>query len=218
MDPQEEKPPAARREMVEAQLRRRGIDDPRVLAAFLAVPREAFVPPDQARHANADRPLPIGHGQTISQPYIVALTLQELHLAPDHRVLDVGAGSGYQTALLAELAAHVYAVERIAALAEQAAATLAELGIQNVTLRAADGTLGWPRHAPFDRIACGAAAPDVPDAWLDQLRDGGRIVAPVGGRESQALLVIEKDGGRIRRHEICGVRFVPLIGQQGWPE
>ena len=218
MSRQEEKLLAARNAMVETQLGRRDIRDERVLEAFMEVPRERFIPAHHVRDAYADHPIAIGHGQTISQPYVVALTLQELDVRPGHRVLDVGTGSGYQTALLAKLAEHVYAIERISALTEQATATLAELGIGNVTLRTGDGTLGWAENAPFDRIVCGAAAPNVPATWIEQLADGGKIVLPIGPRDSQILLVLEKDGDRIRRREICGVRFVPLIGRHGWQQ
>jgi protein-L-isoaspartate(D-aspartate) O-methyltransferase len=209
---------AARRKMVQQQLRARDIADEAVLAAFLDVPRERFVPDAYLADAYADYPLPIGHGQTISQPYVVALMVQELHPQPHHRVLDVGAGSGYQTAILARLVGHVYGVERIAALAERAAGTLAGLGLTNVTIRTGDGTLGWPEEAPFDGIICGAAAPEVPPSWIDQLADGGRIALPVGGSFSQVLTVLEKRGDQLQQHEVCGVRFVKLIGQEGWSE
>ena len=202
--------------MVERQLRARGISDERVLEVMADLPREKFIGRNRRHEAYEDRPLPIGAGQTISQPYIVALMSQELAVRPDHRVLDVGAGSGYQTAILARLAKHVFAVERITELAERAGAVLAELGIDNVTLRTGDGTLGWAEEAPFDRIICGAAGPDVPEAWIEQLAEGGRIVMPVGGPEVQNLIAIEKQGDKITRRDICGVRFVKLIGRQGW--
>ena len=180
------------------------------------LPREKFIPGSHRHEAYGDHPVPIGCGQTISQPYVVALMTQELDVQAGHRVLDVGAGSGYQTAILAALAEHVFAVERIAKLSERLAATLAELAITNVTLTTADGTLGWPEHAPYDRIICGAAAPDVPAPWLEQLRDGGRIVMPVGGPNVQDLIAVDKQGNDTRRRSICGVRFVKLIGKQGW--
>jgi len=202
--------------MVRTQMRSRRIRDERVLAAFEQTPRELFVPAGERRDAFADQPVPIGYGQTISQPYVVALMVEELAVEPHHRVLDVGAGSGYQTAILAGLVRHVYAIERIAELTERAAAALAHLGLTNVTLRTGDGSLGWPAEAPFDRIICGAAAPDVPAAWIEQLVDGGRIVAPLGGPDSQDLIAIDKQAGRTRRRQICGVRFVRLVGQQGW--
>lgn len=203
--------------MVDRQLRARGISDPDVLGAFEQVPRERFIPADRIHDAYGDFPVPIGCGQTISQPYVVATMIQELGIGPDHRVLDVGAGSGYQTAILAKLAGHVYAIERLEELEARARATLAEMAIANVTFRIGDGSLGWPDHAPFDRIICGAAAPDVPAPWLAQLADGGRIVLPVGTIESQTIVVVEKAGGQTTRREICEVRFVKLIGRQGWP-
>ena len=218
MGQSEEKLLGRRRWMVEHQLRRRGITDERVLAAFEAVERERFVPADRQASAYEDAPLPIGHGQTISQPYIVALMLQELRTRPDHRVLDIGAGSGYQTVLLARLVEHVFAIERIAELTDRLAPLLDETGARNVSLRTGDGSLGWAEAAPFDGIICGAAAPNLPESWADQLVDGGRIVLPVGGEHAQELLVAEKHGGKLHRRHVCGVRFVRLIGEQGWPE
>jgi len=208
---------ALRRDMVRQQLRGRDITDPRVLAAMVDVPREQFVPPDHRQKAHGDHPLPIGDGQTISQPYIVALMTQHLRVESDSRVLEIGAGSGYQTAILARLACEVIAVERIAALAGAARRRLAQMGCENVRIHVGDGTLGWPDEAPFDRILCAAASPDVPEAWIDQLADGGRIVAPIGGKDVQQLVALDKRGSRTIRTRICGVRFVPLIGEQGWP-
>jgi len=207
----------ARREMVERQLRARGIRDEEVLRAFLEVPRHCFVPPERQGEAYTDCPVPIGHGQTISQPYIVALMTQELALRRRHRVLDVGAGSGYQTAVLARLADHVYAMERLDVLTERAMGALGALGVSNVTMCTGDGSLGWPEEEPFDRIVCGAAAPDVPQAWIDQLADGGRIVLPVGGQDTQVLVAIDRKGDKITRRELCDVRFVRLIGRHAWP-
>ena len=204
--------------MVDTQLRGRGICDPAVLAAFEDVPREMFVPPDRVAEAYGDHPIPIGAGQTISQPYVVALMVQELAVQSTHRVLDIGTGSGYQTAILAKLAGHVYAIERIESLAKQACGTLARLGMDNVTLCVDDGSGGWPEEAPFDGIICGAAAPEVPQSWAHQLADGGRIVAPAGGESAQILAVIEKHGDELTRRDICDVRFVKLIGKQGWPQ
>jgi protein-L-isoaspartate(D-aspartate) O-methyltransferase len=202
--------------MVEQQLRARGIRDKRILAAFEDVPRERFVPDGQLEDAYRDSPLPIGQGQTISQPYIVALMLQELDVHPTDKVLDVGLGSGYQTALLAALARHVYAVERIGELAERSTSVLQSLEIDNVTVRTGDGTLGWPEEAPFDRIISGAAGPDVPRPWLKQLDDNGRIVTPVGTGGVQSLKIIEKVEGDVYEREFGEVRFVKLIGEQGW--
>ena len=207
---------AARLTMVENHLRRRGITDEAVLAAMEQVPRERFVPASHHHDAYGDYPLPIGCDQTISQPYVVALMLQELQVEPHHRVLDVGAGSGYQTAILARLAAHVYGVERINELTDRAAVTLDSLAITNVTLTTSDGSLGWPEHAPFDRIISGAASPDVPQPWIDQLADEGRIIAPIGAADVQTLVLVAKEGGKVRRRRLSGVRFVKLIGEHGW--
>ena len=207
-----------RRTMIERQLRSRGIIDDRVLDVMAELPRDKFIDQIYRHEAYEDRPVPIGCGQTISQPYVVALMSQELDVHSDHRVLEVGAGSGYQTAILARLAGEVFTIERIGELASQAGVVLEELGIGNVMLRTGDGTLGWPEESPFDRILCGAAGPDVPEAWIGQLADGGRIVMPVGGADTQVLVVVEKKAGEITRRDICGVRFVRLIGRQGWEE
>lgn len=216
MDTTEDKWLAQRRQMVEEHLRARGIADSKLLSAFMAVPRERFLPASCLNEAYCDHPLPIGHGQTISQPLVVALMIRELCPQPHHRVLDVGAGSGYQTAILARMVSHVYAVERINELTERAIDTLAGTGADNVTVITADGTLGLPEEAPFDGIICGAAGPDVPQSWLSQLADGGRIVLPVGARDEQMLIVIQRNGETFTRREVCRVRFVKLIGQAGW--
>jgi protein-L-isoaspartate(D-aspartate) O-methyltransferase len=217
MTSEEEKFTQQRHAMVEQQLRRRDINDPRVLAAFENVPRERFVPSHLQADAYADRPLPIGSGQTISQPYVVALMLQELQVEPTHRVLDVGAGSGYQSALLGELAAEVYAIERVEELARRTRRLIEGVeGLDNVHIIHGDGTVGLPEQAPFDRIVCGAAAPNVPPAWIKQLAEDGRIMTPVGSRGMQTLRMIEKKDGRVIERESIGVRFVPLIGEQGW--
>lgn len=217
MEALEEKLVSARLSMVENHLRRRGIRNERVLSAFAELPRERFLPLVQAEEVYEDHPVPIGHGQTISQPYVVALMIEALNPQPHHRILDVGAGSGYQTAILARLCRHVFALERIDALTESAMAALASVNADNVTLCTRDGSVGWPEEAPFDGIICGAAAPEVPQAWLDQLAEGGRVVVPVG-EHVQTLLMLEKRGDRITRRELGDVRFVKLIGRQGFAE
>jgi protein-L-isoaspartate(D-aspartate) O-methyltransferase len=197
--------------MIEEQIRRRGVTDARVLAAMERIPRERFVPAQEATRAYDDTPLPIGEGQTISQPYIVAYMSELLNVEPDHRVLEIGTGSGYQAAVLAELAKEVYSIEIVSALARQAAATLASLGYENVHVRDGDGYAGWPEHAPFDRIILTAAPEKVPQPLLDQLADGGRLIAPVGGQlDTQWITVVDKrDGGLVERQTIP-VRFVPF--------
>jgi protein-L-isoaspartate(D-aspartate) O-methyltransferase len=202
--------------MVDEQLRGRDIADRRVLAAMERVPREAFVPPDLRPRAYDDAALPIGSGQTISQPYMVARICEELGLDGDERVLDVGTGSGYQAAVLAQLAAEVHSIERLPELAEQARRNLQDAGIGNVLVHVGDGSLGDPEHAPFDAIAVAAAAPDFPQALYDQLTLGGRLVVPVGGRRGQRLEVIVRspEGPAVIRSVPC--RFVPLVGEEGF--
>jgi protein-L-isoaspartate(D-aspartate) O-methyltransferase len=204
----------ARARMVADQIRARGVTDPRVLAAMKRVPRERFVPADLRHEAFADRPLPIGHGQTISQPYIVAYMTEALKVEPSHRVLEIGTGCGYQTAVLAELGGEIYSIEVIGELAERARTTLAGLGYANVHVRTGDGYAGWPEHAPFDRILGTAAPADVPPALVDQLADGGILVIPVGVAE-QELRVLQKHGGRVELVSTLGVRFVPMIKPAG---
>jgi protein-L-isoaspartate(D-aspartate) O-methyltransferase len=201
-----------------ALLRRRGIGDERVLEAIARVPREEFVAPELRRRAYDDRALPIGYGQTISQPFMVAEICGALELQGDERVLDVGTGSGYQAAVLAELAAEVVTVERVPELAEQARETLARAGYGRIDVRVGDGTLGVPERAPFDAIAVAAAAPAVPDALYEQLTDGGRIVVPVGSLRDQWLQVVRRapDGPMVVRSVPC--RFVPLIGSEGFAD
>lgn len=205
--------------MVERDLVARGLRDERVLDAMRAVPREAFVPAAQRASAWDDRPLPIGGGQTISQPYIVALMCEALRLRADDRVLEIGCGSGYAAAVLARLVGRVDSIERRAELATSAAARLADLGIGNVTVHAGDGTLGWPAAAPFDAIVVTAGGPEVPPALLQQLSAGGRLVMPVGSHRGwQDLLRITRHGdGTLERETLGEVTFVPLIGAQGWP-
>jgi protein-L-isoaspartate(D-aspartate) O-methyltransferase len=204
------------RRMVDEQLRGRDIADTRVLEAMERVPREAFVPPDLRRRAYDDAALPIGSGQTISQPYMVARILQELGLDGDERALDVGTGSGYQAAVLAQLAQEVHSIERIPELAEQARRNLEEADIANVEVHVGDGSRGLADRAPFDAIAVAAAAPDVPKALYDQLKIGGRIVVPVGKRHGQRLEVIVRspEGPAVIRSVPC--RFVPLLGEGGF--
>jgi protein-L-isoaspartate(D-aspartate) O-methyltransferase len=208
----------ARAKMVERQLRRRGISDERVLAAMGRVPRELFLPESLRPHAYDDGALPIGHGQTMSQPFVVATICSLLALEGQERVLDVGTGSGYQAAVLAELAAEVVTIERIEAIAAVARTGLAEAGHRNVEVRVGDGSMGVPDRAPFDGIAVAAAAPSVPPALYDQLADGGRLVVPRGSRRGQELvLVVRTPEGPFERRSIpC--RFVPLVGDEGFGE
>jgi protein-L-isoaspartate(D-aspartate) O-methyltransferase len=207
--------------MVDKQLAAQGIADPRVLAAFRAVPREDFVAEGLREFAYRGTPLPIGHKQTISQPYIVALTIEALRLEGDTtRVLEIGTGSGYAAAVLSKIAAEVYTVERVKALADEARDRLQRLGYHNVHVLCDDGTLGWPAHAPYDGIAVAAAGPEAPSALLEQLAIGGRLVIPVGpDKSSQVLMEIVREGEHEYKQEpLSAVRFVPLIGQQGWPD
>ena len=197
-------------EMVEEQLQARGIRDPRVLDAMRRVPRHLFVPAVDREEAYGDHPLPIGHGQTISQPYIVAFMSEALKLEPSHRVLEIGTGSGYQAAVLGELAGEVYTIEIIADLAESARKTLRENGYDNVTVRTGNGYLGWPEHAPYDRIIGAAAPADVPSALTAQLVDGGILVLPVG-TAYQELRVLQKHGEALATLATLPVRFVPMI-------
>lgn len=207
-----------RHRMIADQLRRRDITDPRVLAAFAAVPRDRFVPAGMLDRAYDDGPLPIGDGQTISQPYIVAITAQALGLAGHERVLEIGTGSGYAAAILGVIAHEVVTVERIPGLAERARAVLADLGLANVHVKDGDGTLGWPESGPYEAIAVAAGAPAPPPSLLAQLSLGGRLVIPTGTAESQRLVRITRTGARSYRDEDLGeVRFVPLLGAQGWP-
>jgi protein-L-isoaspartate(D-aspartate) O-methyltransferase len=197
--------------MVDEQIAARGIDDPRVLAAMRKVPRDRFVPAESRHEAYEDHPIPIGFGQTISQPYIVAFMTEALRLEPGSTVLEIGVGSGYQSAVLAEIAAKVYGVEIVEPLASRAAGTLAALGYTNVHLRVGDGNEGWPEHAPYDRVLVAASAPgQVPPSLIEQLRDGGIIVIPVG-EWNQDLHVLRKRGAELETLATIGVRFVPLV-------
>ena len=205
----------ARRRLVD-ELRAKGITDVAVLGAFERTPRHAFVPTGLRHRAYEDAPLQIGSGQTISQPFVHARALELLHLQPDERVLEVGTGSGYQTVLLSYLAAAVYSVERIPALLDRAREAVRAAGVTNAHLLCADGTGGWPDHAPYDAIVVSAGAPDVPKPLMDQLADGGRLLTPVGGRDEQRLVLIVRRGDRFDRRSLDPVRFVPLVGEHGW--
>jgi protein-L-isoaspartate(D-aspartate) O-methyltransferase len=199
--------------MVEEQIAARGIDDPRVLAAMRTVPRHLFVPPESQHEAYEDHPIPIGYGQTISQPYIVAFMTDALRLEPGSVVLEIGVGCGYQTAVLAQIAREVYGVEIIEPLAERASETLTSLGYTNVHVRVGDGHEGWPDHAPYDRVLVAAAADAVPRPLVDQLRDGGIIAIPVG-EWNQDLQVMRKRGSELETISTIGVRFVPLVKRE----
>ena len=209
----------ARHDMVERQIRARGVRDPRVLASLELVPRETFVPAELAEHAYDDRPLPIEADQTISQPYIVAVMTEALKLEPAASVLEIGTGSGYAAAVLGQVAAHVYTVERHAELADLARGRLERLGYANVSVRCGDGTLGWAEHAPFDAIVVAAGGPEVPPSLMEQLAIGGRLVIPVGTGRAQQLVRVTRHGARdFRREDLGAVQFVPLIGEQGWAD
>jgi len=207
---------AQRRSMVESQLRARGIRDERVLAAILHVPRHEFVSEEYRDQVYEDHPIPIGEGQTLSQPYIVAVMLGALALDPSDAVLELGTGSGYQTALLSGLTRQVYSVERHASLARAAQATLARLGYSNVEVVLGDGSRGLPERAPFDAIVVSAAAPQIPPPLFEQLREGGRLVIPVGPPHAQELQVVRKQAGQPVVTTLEGCRFVPLIGSGGY--
>ena len=199
--------------MVEKQIRRRGISDPRVLAVMETVPRHLFVPPDVQELAYDDSPLPIGHGQTISQPYIVALMTEVLKIEPDDVVLEIGTGSGYQAAVLAELCKEVYTIEIVEPLGESAKERLKKLGYENVVVIIGDGYKGWPEAAPFDAVIVTAAPDTVPQPLIDQLADGGRLVIPVGSR-FQELLLVQKHDGQVTETKIADVRFVPMVSDE----
>jgi protein-L-isoaspartate(D-aspartate) O-methyltransferase len=203
----------ARERMIVEQLEKRGIRDPRVLEVMMRVPRQRFVPPEEQTESYADRALSIECGQTISQPYIVALMTEALELSGNESVLEIGTGSGYQTAVLCELAGHVVSIERHADLSLRADSVLKSLGYQNYTLVVEDGTNGWPPLAPYDRVICTAAAARMPTALFDQLTEGGILVIPIGPTESQSLQAICKVHGQPIPRELSGCRFVPLVGK-----
>ncbi|MBI5844657.1 MAG: protein-L-isoaspartate(D-aspartate) O-methyltransferase [Deltaproteobacteria bacterium] len=207
-----------RERMVTEQIRMRGVSDPAVLAAMRKIPRHLFVREDFRDEAYEDHPLPIGEGQTISQPFIVAEMTQALSLTPRDRVLEIGTGSGYQTAILAEIARRVYTIERVEPLHAEAKSLLSELGYLNISFRCGDGTLGWPEEAPFDAILVTAGSPSVPSALKAQLAKGGRMVIPVGDEGLQNLMLLVKDDNGFREYDLGGCRFVPLVGKQGWRE
>lgn len=207
-------PHFAAKQMVETQIATRGITDPRLLAAMAAVPRHHFIPEDQRAQAYEDRPLPIGHGQTISQPYIVAFMTDALRLQPSDKVLEIGTGSGYQTAVFAEMAGEIYSIEIIEALARQAATALRDAGYEQVKTRSGDGYRGWPEAAPFDAIMVTCAPDAIPAPLIGQLAEGGRMIIPVGPRDApQQLILLLKTGGKIERQEVLPVRFVPMTGE-----
>lgn len=206
-----------RRRLVE-QLQDQGIRDLPVLKAIDETPRHLFVPRAVRHRAYEDSALPIGNGQTISQPSIHARYLELLHLTGTEKVLEIGTGSGYQTVLLSHLAAQVFSIERVAPLLEGARAIIQQIGARNISLLLGDGTLGWRQYAPYDAILVSAAAPDVPDAYVEQLAEGGRLLIPLGNREEQILYLIVKRGDALERTEIAPVRFVPLVGKHSWEE
>jgi protein-L-isoaspartate(D-aspartate) O-methyltransferase len=206
-------------EMLARQLGERGIDNPRVLEALARIPRHRFVPPDVVAEAYEDHALPIGGGQTISQPYIVARMTELLALRPRDRVLEIGTGSGYQTALLLQLAAAVFSVERYPELAQRAQTILRQLGYGPVAVRVGDGTMGWPEMAPFDAILVTACAPSIPEPLVHQLAPGGRLVVPVGNHDEQYLMrLVRPVSGPVWEERLDPVRFVPLVGRYGWDE
>ncbi len=214
----EERYTLARRRMVERQIEARGVTDARILEAMLEIPRHLFVPEIYRSAAYDDGPLPIGHGQTISQPYIVAVMTDMLEITPGDRILEIGGGSGYQAAILGRLATEVITIERLPDIAALARRNLNAVGAANVTVVEGNGTLGYTERAPYDGIIVTAAAPDVPEPLVEQLAEGGRLIAPVGSRGMQMLVKIVKKEGRVVRTSHGGVMFVPLIGAYGWDE
>ncbi len=209
-------PVAARARMVEQQLRGRGLRDERVLGAILRVPRHRFLESAMLQNAYSDHALPIGHGQTISQPYMVGLMTESLGTEPADRILEIGTGSGYQAAVLASLVRTVFTIERVPELARRAQTILSDLGIDNVIQLTGDGTVGWSRFAPYEGIVVTAGAPRVPECLLEQLAEGARLVIPVGSGNQQILRIFERKGDTYSEEEVCPCTFVPLIGRDGW--
>lgn len=205
-----------RERMVEEQLMPRGIKDQRVLDAFRKVERHKFIPESLKGSSYADFPVPIGEGQTISQPYIVALMTECLSLTGQEKILEIGTGSGYQAAILAELTKEVYSIERFEGLAKKAQDILNKLGYTNINIKVGDGTLGWPEAAPFDRIIITAASPRIPLPLIEQLKEDGKLILPLGESFGQVLTLAEKKKGKLESIEICGCVFVPLVGKYGW--
>lgn len=216
MNPKTDDLAVARRRMVERQLRARGIHDRHVLRIMEAIPRHLFVHPTLAARAYSDHALPIGEDQTISQPYMVALMTQALDLTGEEKVLEIGTGSGYQTAILAELADRVFTIERIPSIASAAQERLTAMGYSNIVFRCADGTLGWKEMAPFDRVLVTAGAPRIPAFLEEQLVPDGIGVVPVGVRENQSLVKVTRTPEGLKSRILCGCTFVPLIGREGW--
>ena len=205
-----------REKMVELQIKTRGVNEERILKSMKEIPRHLFVAEEQRIYAYEDFPLPIGAGQTISQPYMVALMTEALQLEGDEKVLEIGTGSGYQAAILSKLCREVYTTEKIESLALKAEKLFKELGYNNIKIKICDGTAGWMEHAPYDGIIVTAGAPKIPNPLIEQLSDNGKIVIPVGGSFSQDLIVAEKIKGELVKKVICGCMFVPLIGKHGW--
>jgi protein-L-isoaspartate(D-aspartate) O-methyltransferase len=205
--------------MIQTQIIDRGIRDARVVDAMRAIPRKRFFAGNSREDAFADRPAAIGHGQTISQPYIVALMTERLELKPEHKVLEIGTGSGYQTAILSKLSHEIYTIERVKPLLDAAWERLMDLGMRNIHFRHGDGTLGWPEAGPFDRILISAGAPNVPmHLLLSHLKDGGKAVLPIGQDEKQTLVVVTRNGNGLDTTDIAPCRFVRLIGKEGWSD
>ncbi|MDQ7799057.1 MAG: protein-L-isoaspartate(D-aspartate) O-methyltransferase [Candidatus Edwardsbacteria bacterium] len=206
----------SRKQMVDQQIIRRGVNDPRVIAAMQKVPRHLFVQEALQDRGYDDNPLPIGQAQTISQPYIVALMSQNLNLKGGEKVLEIGTGSGYQAAVLAEMGAKVFTIERVEKLYHNSRKLLEELKYHDIAVKLGDGTIGWAEHAPYDRIIVTAGAPEVPKTYWDQLAEGGRIAIPVGDVHVQSLVLVDKIEGKEVKSQVCGCVFVPLIGKYGW--